>query len=152
MRFHPSLGYKGRENCQSIVDSLPDTIRTVFLEYLEWRNAPISPLDYKLACTFRDRSNSREAGEKTEVFLCESLREAMQNHTVIGTFRHHFDAAWKRRMPPPESRSDAKKKRLEISAQSFRERQLAGGTYSGNESTFRALDRRGHIHRKPGRA
>jgi len=147
MKFHPSLGFEHRQSFQSVVDQLPDSIRAAFLTYLTWRNAPISPLDYNLACTFRDHSRNRLAGDGTNHLLCESLRAAIEGHTVIGVFRHHFDAEWRKRAEEFIS-AKARKKKEEALLQNYREHQLAGRTYSGETSLV--LRRKGWIHRKPG--
>lgn len=143
--FHPAVGYEQRNNFPKIVEQLPDSVKKVFLEFRTWRNAPVSLLDYNLACTLRDYSAKKLAGDKTEAFLCESLKEAMQVHTIIKVFRHHFDAAWRKRVPEPDLEAEAKKQRVEISAKSLKEREQSGGTYSGVK-----IGIKGWVHRKPG--
>lgn len=150
IKFHKAVGYEKRMGFQKIVDQLPDPLKKVFLEFRIWRNAPISLLDYNLACTLRDYSAKKLAGDQTETFLCESLKEAMQVHTDIKVFWHHFDAAWRKRMPTEtDLKAEAKKKRIEISAQSLKEREQSGGTYTGSG---KGLGAKGWIHRKPGHA
>ncbi|MES3032209.1 MAG: hypothetical protein V4699_03130 [Patescibacteria group bacterium] len=148
-KFHPSLGFEQRNSFHGIVDKLPDSIKGAFLEFLKWRSVPISPMDYNLACTFRDYSFNKSGGDKTDALLCESIKEAMELSTGVKVFRKYFDTAWNKRVAllKSEAQNEVEKKKAEMLAKTFQERKEAGQTYTGNP---KGLGVKGWIHRKPG--
>lgn len=150
MQFNKSLDYVKRGRFPNLLEQLPESVKPVFLEYLTWRNAPISKLDYNLLEHFLEHIKKKLAGDQTEVFLCESLREAMAAHTDtrIDCFRRRFDGMWWKRVPKDTEEKMRRAKNRQTLADSYKQRQAAGQTYVPSGSVLRY----GYVHRKAGHA
>jgi hypothetical protein len=150
MQFNKSLDYVKQGKFPKMLEQLSGGVKEAFLEYLVWRNAPISKLDYNLLEHFIEQVNKKLGGDQTEVFLCDSLKEAMAAHTNtrIDCFRRRFDGCWWKRVPKDTEEKLAREESRRRLQDSFKQRQAAGQTYR----TSSAARLYGQVHRTSGHA
>ena len=147
IEFDDSIDRFKKTKFLKFIDELPEFLKKVFLDFLVWKGTPVNMSDYNLLHTLRGYSVDKSAGLKTDNLLCGILKEIMKQD---GSYHSHRDSKEIRRFFNDEWRkiNPERTKRREISAQSFKERQASGGTYTDN----RVIDSgtRKSIHRKGG--
>ncbi|MBP6858658.1 MAG: hypothetical protein KBC33_02400 [Candidatus Pacebacteria bacterium] len=153
MQFHSGVGYFKRQKFPELLKKLTGAPKEVFDTYLMWRNTSVTMLDYNLLKDFVERVSGKVAGDNTERFLCESLKEAMDAHStspdaMFLNFRRRFDGAWWKRVPKNREAEAAKSQKFAALQESLQQRQAAGQTYR----TSSAARLYGQVHRTSGHA